>query len=145
MVEGEEECHDKIVETAIEVPVETFKTNRKISKESGAKKILAYFKNESIFVRCLKKPAVWRLRRSARMSPPASPRQTLALKVILANIPFPQLVPQQECRQVPKEVCQTVFLNPRNVKVSLAFSMEGFASQCRAVPSPGHATGAGKV
>ena len=79
------------------------------------------------------------------MSPPASHRQTEALEVILANIRFPQLVPQQECRQVPKEVCQTVFLNPRNVKVSLAFSMEGFASQCGAVPSPGHATGAGKV
>ena len=65
-------------------------------------------------------------------------------KVTFDTICFPQLVPQQECRQVPKEVCQTVFLNPRNVKVSLAFSMEGFASQCRAVPSPGHAT-SGKV
>ena len=62
-------------------------------------------------------------------------------KVTFDTICLPQLVPQQECRQVPKEVCQTVFLNPRNVKVSLAFSMEGFASQCRAVPSPGHATG----
>ena len=68
------------------------------------------------------------------------PGKHLELKVILANIRFPQLVPQQECRQVPKEVCQTVFLNPRNVKVSLAFGMEGFASQCRPVPSPGHAT-----
>ena len=69
---------------------------------------------------------------------------TSSLKVTFGNNCFPQLVPQQECRQVPKEVCQTVFLNPRNVKVSLAFDMEGFASQCRAVPSPGHATG-GKV
>ena len=43
MVEGEEECHDKIVETAIEVPVETFKTNRTISKESGAKKNISIF------------------------------------------------------------------------------------------------------
>ena len=46
---------------------------------------------------------------------------TSSLKVTFGNNCFPQLVPQQECRQVPKEVCQTVFLNPRNVKVSLAF------------------------
>jgi hypothetical protein len=29
---------------------------------------------------------------------------------------IPQLVPEQICREIPKEVCQTVFLNPRNIK-----------------------------
>merc|ERR1712026_608698 len=28
----------------------------------------------------------------------------------------PQLIPEEVCREVPKQLCQTVFLNPRTVK-----------------------------
>ena len=30
---------------------------------------------------------------------------------------IPQLVPEEVCRDVPKDLCQTVFLNPKTVKV----------------------------
>ena len=30
---------------------------------------------------------------------------------------IPQLIPEEICRQVPKEVCQAVFLNPKFLKV----------------------------
>ena len=30
---------------------------------------------------------------------------------------IPQLIPEEICRQVPKEVCQAVFLNPKMLKV----------------------------
>ena len=127
MVEGEEECHDKVVETAIEVTGK----KRRASKISNIHLIGARGD--------LQHGARGGVQECDNQHP--SGKHKLPLTVTFDTICFPQLVPQQECRQVPKEVCQTVFLNPRNVKVSLAFSMEGFASQCRAVPSPGHATG----
>ena len=30
---------------------------------------------------------------------------------------IPQLIPEEICREVPKQLCQTVFLSPRTVKV----------------------------
>ena len=68
VVEGEEECHDKVIASTLEVPEET----------------------------C-----------------------ALAPKIECKNVTtsVPQLMPQQECRKIPKEVCQTVFLNPQRVKV----------------------------
>ena len=41
------------------------------------------------------------------------------LELIMFSIP--QLIPEEVCRDVPKELCQTVFLNPKTVKVFVSF------------------------
>ena len=47
-----------------------------------------------------------------------------ALKYIVFSIP--QLVPEEVCRDVPKELCQIVFLNPKTVKVYCLFVLFKF-------------------
>ena len=46
----------------------------------------------------------------------------LLLKYVTFSIP--QLVPEEVCRDVPKELCQTVFLNPKTVKVYCSFVLD---------------------
>ena len=46
---------------------------------------------------------------------------------------IPQLVPVEECRDVPKELCQTVFMNPKTVKVFINFLDLIFIIFCQVV------------
>ena len=48
----------------------------------------------------------------------------LTLKHVTFSIP--QLVPEEVCRDVPKELCQIVFLNPKTVKVYGLFVLSLF-------------------
>ena len=77
-----------------------------------------------------RRPAPWSQHRTVRTS-----QQGIGLWRLIVNPSFyvvfhrsiPQLIPEEICREVPKQLCQTVFLSPRTVKVA------GFYHQCNII------------
>jgi len=56
--------------------------------------------------------------------------------VLSLNCSVPMLVSQELCREVPREVCQTVFANPRNFKVQTLCIVLNVAKSKSKIPFP---------
>ena len=88
VVEGEPECFEKVVENGVQVPEET----------------------------CSMEPTTECKNVTVRSVVNVIRGEEVTQIVNFCSIP--NLVPEEKCRVIPKEACQTVFLNPTPTTVS---------------------------